>query len=319
VSAPPRRPRAEPEASHEFDCFGDQVAVYVGDLDWRGESPRDAVERSRETLLAMHATLSRFEPDSELSRLNRDPRETVRAGSLLLTVAAAVAEAAELSGGLVDATRLDDLERAGYAFTLRGHAPISLRDALHAAPPRRPAEPSSVEGWRGISVDVRDGTITRPPGLRIDPGGLAKGLAADLVVSALGAHDTYAIDAAGDLRFGGQIGALREISVADPFGFGTIGRFRLRGAGVATSGIGRRSWWAPDGSPAHHLLDPGTGRPAFTGVVQATALAPTAFEAEVRAKAAVLSGPDAAAAHLPHGGLLVFDDGSHTRVPGDLV
>ena len=72
--------------------------------------------------------------------------------------------------------------------------------------------------------------------------------------------------------------------------------FELSRRAVATSGIGRRSWLGPDGRPAHHLLDPATGRPAFTGVVQATALAPTAVEAEWRAKAAVLAGPDRAAA-----------------------
>ena len=54
-----------------------------------------------------------------------------------------------------------------------------------------------------------------------------------------------------------------------------------------------------------------TGRPAFTGVVQATALAPTALEAEVRAKAAVLSGPAGAMGWLSEGGVAVFDDGSH--------
>jgi thiamine biosynthesis lipoprotein len=307
--------RAEPEAHTEFDCFGDRVAVYAGDLDWRGESPKDAVERSRQSLLAMHVTLSRFEPESELSRLNADPRETVPAGTLLLTVAAAAVEAAELSRGLVDATRLDDLERAGYAFTRRGCEPIPLSAALQAAPSeRRPAQPSARRAWRQISIDVHEGTISRPPGLRIDPGGLAKGLAADLVVAGLEAHDTYATDAAGDLRFGGRIGALREISVTDPFGTGAIGGFRLRAGGVATSGIGRRSWWSPDGSPAHHLIDPSRGAPAFTGIVQATALAPTAFEAEVRAKAALLAGPVGAREFLPHGGLIVFDNGSHERL-----
>ena len=59
----------------------------------------------------------------------------------------------------------------------------------------------------------------------------------------------------------------------------------------------------------NHLLDPATGTPAFTGIVQATALAPTALEAEIRAKAAVLSGPDSADRWLPHGGVVVFDDG----------
>ncbi len=85
---------------------------------------------------------------------------------------------------------------------------------------------------------------------------------------------------------------------------------------VATSGIGRRSWLGPDGRPAHHLLDPATGRPAFTGVVQATALAPTAVEAEWRAKAAVLSGPERAADWLAHGGVVVLDDGSHLTTQG---
>ena len=84
---------------------------------------------------------------------------------------------------------------------------------------------------------------------------------------------------------------------------------------MATSGISRRSWLDARGRPAHHLLDPATGRPAFTGVVQATALAPTALEAELLAKAAVLGGPDAAAGWLPYGGVVVRDDGGHEVVP----
>jgi thiamine biosynthesis lipoprotein len=90
--------------------------------------------------------------------------------------------------------------------------------------------------------------------------------------------------------------------------------FALADGGVATSGIGRRSWLDARGRPAHHLLDPATGRPAFTGLVQVTALAPTALEAEIRAKAALLSGPDAARAWLPDGGVLVADDGGFTVV-----
>jgi thiamine biosynthesis lipoprotein len=49
--------------------------------------------------------------------------------------------------------------------------------------------------------------------------------------------------------------------------------------------------------------------------VQATALAPTGVEAEMRAKAALLSGPDAATEWLAHGGVIVFDDGSVEVVP----
>ncbi len=105
--------------------------------------------------------------------------------------------------------------------------------------------------------------------------------------------------------------------VASPFSGAVLHTFHVADGGVATSGISRRSWLDARGRPAHHLLDPATGRPAFTGVVQATALAPTALEAEVLAKAAVLSGPDAAPGRLPHGGVIVHEDGGHEVVaPG---
>ena len=69
--------------------------------------------------------------------------------------------------------------------------------------------------------------------------------------------------------------------------------FRVRAGGVATSGIDARLWERQDGDFAHHLIDPATGIPAWTGLVAATALAPTALEAEALAKAALLSGPAA--------------------------
>jgi thiamine biosynthesis lipoprotein len=67
----------------------------------------------------------------------------------------------------------------------------------------------------------------------------------------------------------------------------------------------------------HHLLDPATGQPAFTGIVQATALAATALEAEARAKAALLSGPDHAPRWLSHGGVIVYDGGGFEVIGPD--
>ncbi len=96
-----------------------------------------------------------------------------------------------------------------------------------------------------------------------------------------------------------------------PFDGSVLHTFRFAAGGVATSGIGRRSWRDRDGRPAHHLLDPSSGRPAFTGIVQATALAASALSAEIRAKAALLSGPRGADRWLCDGGVIVLDDGSH--------
>ena len=89
-----------------------------------------------------------------------------------------------------------------------------------------------------------------------------------------------------------------------------IERLSLHGGAVATSGIDVRLWIRPDGRPAHHLLDPATGEPAWTGLAGATALAPTALEAEALAKAALLSGPARAGRWLSaYGGLAIRDDG----------
>jgi thiamine biosynthesis lipoprotein len=165
-----------------------------------------------------------------------------------------------------------------------------------------------------VSVDRQAGTVTRAPGVKLDSGGIAKGLFADLLARRLSLLPSFAIDCAGDMRLGGTDEIEREVHVASPFDGNTLHTFELMGGGVATSGIGRRSWLDRDRRPAHHLLDPSTGRPAFTGLVQVTALAPTALEAEWRAKAALLSGPEGASRWLPDGGVVVHDDGSHAVI-----
>jgi thiamine biosynthesis lipoprotein len=189
--------------------------------------------------------------------------------------------------------------------------PLDLETCVTLSPAPRPARPSPERRWLDISLDPMTRTVTRPPGLRLDSGGIAKGLLADMAARLLAGARSYAVDCCGDVRVGGRDRLDRPVLVDDPFGRGPIHEFALAAGGVATSGIGRRSWIGPDGLPAHHLLDPSTGRPAHTGVVQATALAPTAADAEVRAKAALLSGADLGLSWLRYGGVLVFDDGSH--------
>ena len=271
--------------------------------------------RSRRRLLEVHRGLSRFIADSELSQLNRSPLTAVAAGPLICSLARAAIAAGHRSGGLVDATQLGPLERAGYRDSMEATATLSLELALATAPPRRPASPNPQARWRTIEVDERSGTVFRPPGLRLDSGGIAKGLAADLAAASLRAHPTFAVDCAGDIRIGGSAALPRKVLVDDPFGGEPLHELEVTEGAVATSGIGRRAWLRPDGSPAHHLLDSGSGQPAFTGIVQVTVLAPTAQLAEVLAKTALLRGPRSAESELRFGGVLVFDDRSVKVVP----
>jgi FAD:protein FMN transferase len=296
------------EAIERFPCLGSGCTVWVKGPGPAGPASR-AATLTRRRLESWHKQLSRFDPDSELSRINRDPRPTVPVSATMALFVKATLRAAALSGGLVDPTLGGEIEDAGYAGRLPDGG-LPLAETLRRAPARRPATPDPRARWKQIRLDADERTLTRPPGVRIDSGGIAKGLVGDVLAAALGGHAAFAIDAAGDIRVGGSAGLVRPIHVASPFDDSTIHAIELAHGAAATSGITRRSWVASGGRPAHHLLDPSTGEPAFTGVLQVTALAPTGVRAEALSKAALLSGPDGAAGWLRHGGLVVFDDNS---------
>jgi thiamine biosynthesis lipoprotein len=281
--------------------------VIVADADSASASAAVAVARRR--LLEWHSQFSRFVPESELTLLNQDPRETVPVSPMMRRVVEAAIGAARATEGLVDPTLLSEIERAGYRSHFDGES-LPLAAALARAPARRPGRPAAEPRWRLVRPDRRDGTVTRPPGVCVDPGGIAKGVFADELVALLAGHAAVVVDCGGDLRLGGRDAPAREVHVASPFEDAVLHTFTLRSGGVATSGIGKRSWSGADGAVAHHLLDPATGRPAFTGVVQVTALAPTAVEAEALSKAALLRGPAEAGDVLVHGGVIVLDDAS---------
>ena len=296
------------EASRTFTCFGGNTTVVVEGAGPAGE-PGEAVFAARDLLLVWHAAFSRFKPESELSCLNRDAGSSVVVSAIMARFVQAVVDAAEATGGLVDATLLGEIEELGYR-TERFRGSLALPLALALAPPRRPAGAHPERRWRTIEVDLGRSTVTRPPGVKLDGGGIVKGLLADVVGEMLQEHNSFLVDCEGDLRVGGSGGLERSVAVTAPLSRRVLHEFRLADGAVATTSIVKRSWMERL-KPAHHLLDPATGLPAYTGIVQATALAPTALEAEALAKAALLSGPQAAAGWLRHGGVLLLDDDSH--------
>jgi thiamine biosynthesis lipoprotein len=297
----------------EFDAMGCRVRLIVGDpIDSSAHDPEHAAESARDWILDFDARMSRFRPDSELCALNQDPRESVPASRLLCATVGAGLWVARQTGGLVDPTLLDDLERVGYGASLAGATPASLAHALAAAPARRPARPSPEARWRLVEVVDDVGLIRRPPGIRLDSGGAGKGLAADAVAHRLRHYGRVAVDCGGDVRVAGAATRREpfDIEIEHPLTRQTAHAFRLGDGAIATSGLATRIWRTTDGGYAHHLIDPATGRSAWTGLIQATAIASSALEAEALAKAALLSGPDAARQLLaPLGGALIHDSG----------
>jgi thiamine biosynthesis lipoprotein len=293
-------------SEHEltFSCMGTDVRLIGPD--------EVGLEQARAWLESFDGRLSRFRRDSELSALNRDERRTVPASRLLRIAIGAGLWAARLTGGLVDPTVLPALRRIGYARSRAGVAPASLVQALVTAPPRAAARPHPAAVWRTVRVDERARQIFRPRGVELDTGATGKGLAADAVGHRLRGAARFAVDCGGDVRVGGTRVDEQpyEVEVAHPFTGETVHRLWLGDGAIATSGIDTRLWQQPNGSFAHHLIDPAFGEPAWTGLVSVTALGSTALEAETTAKAALLSGPARARELVGRcGGVLVHDDG----------
>jgi thiamine biosynthesis lipoprotein len=292
-----------------FRAMGSEIRLIIESDGADARELNEAAADACRFIAEFEQRLSRFRPDSELCAVNADPRAAVPCSQLMRDAAAAAIEVAALTGGLVDPTLVDAIEAAGYTASREGETAASLRDALLLAPERAAAAPDPAERWRTIEVDEEHGVLRRPAGVRIDSGGFGKGLAADLLAEHLDGFDRFVVGCGGDLRVGGRDSAPFDVLVEHPLTGAQDRRISVRG-GVATSGLNVRIWRTEDGRFAHHLLDPATGRPAWTGLVGATALAPTALEAEALSKAALLSGPDGAERFLSaHGGLVVHEDG----------
>ncbi len=300
-----------------FELMGTHIRVLVGEpSSAEAGSPEDAADRVEEFLGVYNETMSRFRPDSELTRLNEDQREEIPASPLMCSAIAAALAAAEQSEGLVDPTLLSELEAAGYRDHWTAENRVELREALAAdRPAPSPAEVAQTSRWREISVDEAAGLVRRPRGVRIDTGGTGKGHAADLAGELLSGFETWAVDCGGDVKIGGNSGVERQVQVLGAFEDAQIETITVRGGAVATSGLNSRIWRDEHGNSAHHLLNPATGQPAFSGLVAATAAAPTAVEAETLAKVALLKGPAAATSVLSRfGGITVDEDGTVERI-----
>jgi FAD:protein FMN transferase len=298
------------EHDRRFQLFGTSVRLLIGaPLRTDLPSPEAKGIQIEFFLRLLHRKLTRFDERSELCALNAEPGDRCSVSPTLAVAVDAALWAARRSNGLVDPTLVGELEEAGYSSSRADVPPADIADALAVAPERAPAHPREHSGWRSVSADAVAGVVTRPPGVRIDTGGTGKGLAADLAADRLGGYSSYVVDAGGDLRLGGAHPPKREVRIDHPLREGSAHEFTLGRGAVATSGIKTRLWRTEDGF-AHHLLDPSTGKPAWTGLIQASALGATALEAETLAKMAFLSGPDPARQILAEqGGVIVLDDG----------
>lgn len=263
----------------EFPAMGTECSVTVYGM------PRsqalDAAKYAQHRIELLERRWSRFQPMSELVRLN----ETAGLGPVpvsadTVTLIQAMIDAWKWSEHWCDASVLPAVEAAGYDtdFLLVSSRTVGSPSSVPSAP---------VPGMGGVEYSHDDLSVSLPSGVRLDPGGIGKGLAGDLVLRDLmsfGAKGAV-LDLGGDLSLDGAPGSLRPWRVQLPgTGDVTIAVPHSRHTGVATSSTRFRRW-----AGGHHLVDPTTGMPSSRPVRTATAVAGSAWQAEAASKVALLS------------------------------
>jgi thiamine biosynthesis lipoprotein len=270
-----------------FRAMGTEIELFVDGADT--ESALDAAESEFHRLEGL---LSRFQGNSELSRLNASG--SIDASPDLIRVVELAVAAREQTQGRFDPTIHDALVSAGYDRSFELFAPdeqSDVDDGVHLHLHRR--TPSQLHG----GVHVRGSRIDLDAGLHLDLGGIGKGYAAERAAELLATAGPCLVNAGGDV-------ATRSGSW--PVGVETSGELltlELEGSrALATSGKDRRRW-RRNGREQHHLIDPRTGAPADSDLLRVTVVAGDAVAAEVDAKALFLAGADRAAAEADAAGI----------------
>lgn len=278
-------------AEARFAAMGTTVHVIVV-----GGAENVLLDGARQRIAELERRWSRFLPESEISYLNAHSGGTpivVSADTAILVERAR--RAWELTDGLYDPTVLGALRTLGYD---RDFAEVRTRpDDLRLIVLR------NAPGCDGIIVDRTASSVTLPRDVEIDPGGLGKGLAADLVTAELlaaGARGAL-VNLGGDVRVRGDAPGGTSWSVAvehptDPAR--TIVELGITDAAIATSTSARRRW-IRGGRERHHLVDPRTGDSADSPLVSVTVVADDGWWAETAAKAIFVAGTSARCVTLP--------------------
>ena len=240
-------------------------------------------EFAERELHLMERRWSRFLPESELSRLNAAAGKPVIVSADTFSVIKSAVDAWEHTDGRFDPTIHDALCAIGYDRTF---AEIAPRAAVSGEAPPSP-------GCSDIELDHHLREVRLPIGVRLDLGGIAKGAAADLVVSRLLDAGAYGacVNIGGDIRVEGTAPTAAGWIIDITFGGELHRRIALGGGAVCTSTRTKRRWMTAGGE-RHHIIDPHLGR-STTGLRSVSVVGARATQAEVLTKTVFVAGAEA--------------------------
>ena len=277
--AAPGHATAPPLVWRERALLGFGTTLWLRAAHHDNSTVERALDAAVQAIRHVEAQMSLFDPNSAVSRLNRDG-ELHQPDPHLLRVLQLARQVAARSAGAFDIT-VQPLWLAWTAARRLGRTPSQQELAAARA----------LVGWRGVEADTAAVRLRRP-GMAITLNGIAQGYAADLARDQLVAHgiENALLDTGEWAPLGRSPGELPwALAVADPRGKAcvpcgappSLAALRTQGRSVATSSDAHTSFTAD--LRHHHIFDPSTGE-SPTGLASVTVLTPSCALADALTK-----------------------------------
>ena len=279
---------------HSVAIMGTVVTFHVvGDTLEDSSERTAAVARGVAWFEQIEHVCSRFDPESEISKLSTRIGMPVVVTPLVFEAVRFALAVAEESEGAFDPTVGALLEAQGFN---RDYKTGDIVEAIVAG------DGGSVPTYRDVLLDPDEHSITLRRPLLLDLGAVAKGLAVDMAARELASLENFAIDAGGDLYLGGTNGEGEPWTVGIRHPRSTsdlIDTLNVSNVAVCTSGDYERRSAETD---AHHILDASAGVAANKSA-SVTVLASSAMVADALGTAAFVLGPERGIALLERHGV----------------
>jgi len=256
--------------------------IVVGDAD---------VSSTAALLSELESHWSRFILDSDITTLNNASGRPVRVHPSTITLITTMIDGWRLTDHAFDPSVLQIVCDSGYRSSIDDPYKVTLLPdgaMLVGGYDEAPA-------MDNIDIDAATSTVRLPLGLALDPGGVGKGLAADLAVRHLldnGAAGAL-VSIGGDMAMAGtppQGSSGWSVAVENPdTSLGNACLLEVEAGGVATSSTRSRRW-VHDGRERHHVIDPLARDQSTTDLATVTVIGRAGWLAEVHATAGLLAG-----------------------------
>lgn len=279
------------EAKREFEALGTKNHIMIY------SSRKEAIlNQAVRRVMEIDDKMSVFKSNSEIARINQNAGENkVPVADEILDLIDIAREMSELSKGAFDIT-IGPLVRL-WGIGKKGNY-IPPKEDIKAA--------LKLINYQDIVTDSTNHTVfLNRADQSIDLGGIAKGYAADEVKRILvqGGVDSGIINLGGNIITIGKKpdGSSWRIGIQNPLAptgeyLGTVSADNRT---IVTSGSNER-FFIKEGVRYHHLLNPHTGRPAYSGLLSVTVISEKSVTADALTTALFLLGMEKGLPLLKH-------------------